>query len=90
MLQAGIEIHMAADLIDRLTCVRGRVHVEPPRRALLHKFEAPWCGEAKNATPSLRVSRRHHNGDCLVQHGLHMLVLSVMCIASLPKHKQTI
>ncbi len=71
MTNSGVQVDMAAELVDRLAGGRGRMCMEAALRALLHQLQAPGGGQAEEATALARVARRHHYRDGLLQHCLH-------------------
>lgn len=66
--------HVAAQFVDGLPRIGGRVRVEAALGAALHQLEAAGCGEAEDAHALGGVLGGHHNGHSLVQHGLEAAV----------------
>ena len=71
MLDSGIQVHMSAQLIQGLPSLGGSMCMKASLWALLHQLQAPRRGQPEQATALPRVSGRHDNCNCFLQHRLH-------------------
>ena len=76
MLDSGIQVHMATQLIQGLPGLGGCMRVKAPVRALLHQPQAPGRGQPEQAAALSGVPGRHDDRHGFVQHCLRGTTLS--------------